>query len=131
MPHLQFDINKQLSNSQKKQFSDIVKSEFSRIMQTGTEHIAISVREFNRESLTLGRANDNDLICLMNLDIRSGRSNEQKVELVKAYIGAVSEILGVEKKNQYVTFTEHPGVDFNFCEKSLKDWSKQENSGHE
>ncbi len=127
MPHLQFDINKQLSNSQKKQFSDIVKSEFSRIMQTGTEHIAISVREFNRESLTLGRANDNDLICLMNLDIRSGRSNEQKVELVKAYIGAVSEILGVEKKNQYVTFTEHPGVDFNFCEKSLQDWAKHDN----
>ena len=127
MPHLQFDINKQLSNSQKKQFSDIVKSEFSRIMQTGTEHIAISVREFNRESLTLGRANDNDLICLMNLDIRSGRSNEQKVELVKAYIGAVSEILGVEKKNQYVTFTEHPGVDFNFCEKNLQDWAKHDN----
>ena len=127
MPHLQFDINKQLSNSQKKQFSDIVKSEFSRIMQTGTEHIAISVREFNRESLTLGRANDNDLICLMNLDIRSGRSNEQKVELVKAYIGAVSEILGVEKKNQYVTFTEHPGVDFNFSEKSLQDWAKHDN----
>ena len=127
MPHLQFEINKYLSSSQKKEFCKIITSEFSRIMQTGREHIAISLRELNRASLTLGRAKDNDLICLMNLDIRSGRSNKQKIELVKAYISAVSEIFGVEKKNQYVTFTEHPGVDFNFCEKNLQDWTNHEN----
>ena len=69
MPHLQFEINKHFSSSQKKEFINIIISEFSRIMETGTEHIAISVREFNRESLTLGRAKDNDLICLMNLDL--------------------------------------------------------------
>tara|TARA_B100000886_G_scaffold330117_1_gene280232 strand:+ start:2222 stop:2617 length:396 start_codon:yes stop_codon:yes gene_type:complete len=131
MPHLQFEINAQLNSSQKKTFNKIILSEFSRIMKTGTDHIAISIREFSQQSLTLGRAEENDIVCLMNLDIRSGRTNKQKKQLIESYTNAVSEIFGVKKKNQYITFSEHPGIDFNFYEKSLQNWIENDNPGED
>ena len=35
----------------------------------------------------------------------------------------VKEILGIKLNNQYVTYTSHPGHDFNLYERSLKDWT--------
>ncbi len=126
MPHLQFDINKKVSPSKKKEFHDYVRSEFSRIMKTGTDHIAISLREFESNSLSLGRSNYKQSICLMNLDLREGRTFLQKRNLVKSYMEGVNLIFGIKKKNQYITFTAHPGSDFNLIETSLKDWVKND-----
>ena len=77
MPHLQFDINKKLDKQKKKRFFQFVKDNFGKIMNTGTDHIAISLRELKKDSLNLGRAQDNAHVCFMNLDIRIGRSVKQ------------------------------------------------------
>tara|TARA_Y100001954_G_C15665206_1_gene529774 strand:- start:92 stop:487 length:396 start_codon:yes stop_codon:yes gene_type:complete len=126
MPHLQFDINKKVSPSKKKKFHDYIKLQFSRIMKTGTDHIAISLREFKPDSLTLGRSNYKEGICLMNLDLREGRTLLQKRNLVKSFMDGVYLIFGIKKKNQYITFTSHSGQDFNLIEKSLKNWVKHD-----
>ena len=78
MPHLQFEINKTLDKKIKIKFIKFAEESFSKIMQTGSDHIAISIREFKKGNLSLGRADLNDFICLMNLDIRSGRTVKQK-----------------------------------------------------
>ena len=127
MPHLQFDLNKELSNEQRKVFVEFVKSVFSEIMRTGINHIAVSLREYPKYSLTLGRAGVGDFVCLMNLDIRDGRTIEQKRELVKKYMTGVKEILGISLNNQYVTFSVHPGEDFNLYEKCLEEWTDSDN----
>ena len=127
MPHLQFDINKKLTNDQRKFFVNYVKSVFSEIMRTGVNHIAVSLREFPKFSLTLGRAKLGDFVCFMNLDIRTGRTNKQKRELAIKYMEGVKEILGIKLNNQYVTYTSHPGNDFNLYEKSLKEWTDNDN----
>tara|TARA_B100000989_G_C19203866_1_gene328920 strand:- start:129 stop:533 length:405 start_codon:yes stop_codon:yes gene_type:complete len=127
MPHLQFDVNKELTNEQRKVFVEYVKSEFSEIMRTGVNHIAVSLREFPKFSLTLGRAKLGDFVCFMNLDVRNGRTNKQKRDLVIKYMEGVKEILGIELNNQYVTYTSHPGNDFNLYEKSLKEWTDSDN----
>ena len=127
MPHLQFDINKKLTNDQRKFFVNYVKSVFSEIMRTGVNHIAVSLREFPKYSLTLGRADLGDFVCFMNLDVRNGRTNKQKRELAKKYMKGVKEILGIKLNNQYVTYTSHPGNDFNLYEKSLKEWTDNDN----
>ena len=98
MPHLQFDINKKVSSSKKKKFHDYVRFEFSRIMKTGTDHIAISLRELESDSLTLGRSNYKDSVCLMNLDLREGRTLLQKRNLVKSFMDGVDSIFGIKKK---------------------------------
>ena len=123
MPHLQFDVNKELNNEQRKVFVEYVKRVFSDIMRTGVNHVAISLREFPKFSMTLGRAELGDFVCFMNLDIRTGRTNKQKRELAIKYMEGVKEILGIKLNNQYVTYTSHPGNDFNLYEKSLKEWT--------
>ena len=127
MPHLQFDLNKELNNEQRKVFVEYVKSVFSEIMRTGVNHVAVSLREFPKYSLTLGRAELGDFVCFMNLDVRNGRTNKQKRELAIKYMEGVKEILGIKLNNQYVTYTSHPGNDFNLYEKSLKEWTDSDN----
>ena len=127
MPHLQFDVNKELHDEQRKVFVEYVKSEFSEIMRTGVNHIAVSLREFPKYSLTLGRAKIGDFVCFMNLDIRNGRTIKQKRELVKKYMEGVEEILGIKLNNQYITYTGHLGNDFNLYEKSLDEWTDSDN----
>ena len=127
MPHLQFDVNKEISNEQRKIFVEYVKTIFSEIMRTGVNHIAVSLREFPKHSLTLGRAEVGDNVCLMNLDIRDGRTMKQKRELVKKYMEGVEEILGIRLNNQYVTYTSHQGNDFNLYEKCLEEWTDNDN----
>ena len=127
MPHLQFDVNKELNNEQRKAFVEYVKSVFSDIMRTGVNHVAVSLREFPKYSLTLGRSDLGDFVCFMNLDVRNGRTNKQKRELAIKYMEGVKEILGINLNNQYVTYTNHPGNDFNLYEKSLKEWTESDN----
>ena len=126
MPHLQFEINKQLEKKSKKKFIIFIEKHFSKVMQTGTDHIAITIRELEKENVSLGRIKNNDHVCLMNLDIRLGRTQKQQLELVKTFIIGVEKFFGINKNNQYVTFTNHQGIEFNFYEKSLTDWVKND-----
>ena len=62
----------------------------------------------------------------MNLDIRLGRTEKQKLKLVKTFILGVEKFFEINKNNQYVTLTNHQGIEFNFYEKSLSDWIKND-----
>ena len=126
MPHLQFEINKKVSNESKEEFVNEVRKTFSEVMDTGMDHIAISLREYDKYSLTIGRADVNDDICLMNLDIREGRTIEKRRELALKYMEIVKETFGINSKNQYITFTEHKGEDFHLVEKYLASWESGE-----
>ena len=122
MPHLQFDINKKLDEGVKQKFISFVEHSFSEIMETGTDHIAISIREQEKSNLSLGRADKNEDICLMNLDIRSGRKKKQVEKLIKTLMVGVDKIFKIKVSNQYTTITNHPGDEFNLFEKSLSNW---------
>ena len=126
MPHLQFEINKKVSHESKEEFVKEIRATFSEIMDTGTDHIAISLREYDKYSLTIGRANPSDDICLMNLDIREGRTIEKRRELALKYMEIVRHNFGIDTKNQYITFTEHKGEDFHLVEKYLATWQSGE-----
>ena len=125
MPHLQFEINKKLNKESKKKFISFAEESFSKIMETGKDHIAVSIRDLGDNNLSLGRAK-NEFICLMNLDIRAGRTKKQKLKLIKTLISGVEKFFSIKKIHQYVTITSHSGIDFNFYEKSLADWIKND-----
>lgn len=126
MPHLQFELNKKVAEESKEEFVKEIRNCFSTIMDTGTDHIAITIREYDKCSLTIGRANPTDDICLMNLDIREGRTIEKRRELALKFMNIVKENFGIVGGNQYVTFTEHKGEDFHLVEKYLADWQSGE-----
>ncbi len=126
MPHLQFEINKKVSKETKDEFAKQIRDAFSEVMDTGQDHIAISLREYEKYNLTIGRVNPNDDICLMNLDIRKGRTIEQRRELALRFMEVVKVNFQVDTKNQYLTFTEHKGEDFHLVEKFLSSWESGE-----
>ncbi|RXJ68467.1 tautomerase [Halarcobacter ebronensis] len=126
MPHLQFEINKNIDNKTKKNFAAKIRDSFSEVMQTGTDHIAISIREYDKYNLSIGRANPDEELCLMNLDIREGRTLEQRRVLALRFMSIVNKEFKIANRNQYITFTEHKGEDFHLIEKYLASWKNGE-----
>ena len=127
MPHLQVDINRGLSPDKKTNLAARFKQLFSRVMDTGTDHIAVSIREHGTYNLDIGRAKDHENgIALINADIREGRTMSQRRELALGFINLMDELLDVPREQVYVTLTEHKGEDFHLTERYLGDWSEGE-----
>lgn len=127
MPHLQFEINRSLDDAEKVPFSEEVRLLFSRVMDTGTDHICISIREFGTNNLSIGRATDPQSgVAVVNADIRQGRSIEQRRELALGFMDLMQKHWGVRKEQMYVTLTEHKGEDFHLLEKYLAGWKEGE-----
>lgn len=127
MPHLQLDINRILTRAEKTAVSARFKKLFSAVMDTGTDHIAVSLREHGTYNLDIGRAKDHGKgIALVNADIREGRTMSQRRELAVGFIEIMAELLRIPREQVYVTLTEHKGEDFNLTERYLGDWSEGE-----
>jgi len=127
MPHLQFEFNFLLEDTDKQAFAESVKQIFSTVMDTGTDHIAVTLRSYDKYALALGRATSNDDgIAFVNADIRSGRSMEQKRNLCLQFMQAIHERWQVPNSNMYVILTEHPGEHFHLHDRVLAGWSEGE-----
>ena len=124
MPHIQVDINRNLKSNQKKIICEHVATIFSTVMKTGKNHIAISIREFDRNNLYLGQVMDNlKGIILLNIDLRSGRTSKQRKKLKSELMKMLSQNTGIPTESMYVTYTEHQGQDFHLSNRNLADWS--------
>lgn len=127
MPHIQFDINQTLGNTDKLGLAQQVRQLFADIMDTGTDHISISLREFDTYNLSLGRVAKPELgVAIINADIRAGRSLEQRRSLCLGLMDLVKQRLGIPRENMYITLTEHKGEDFHLHEKYLASWQQGE-----
>jgi phenylpyruvate tautomerase PptA (4-oxalocrotonate tautomerase family) len=127
MPHLQFELNFPASTDEKTRFAAAVVRHFSEIMDTGTDHIAVTLRCFGREDLAFGRAAAGDgRAVFVNADIRLGRTREQKRRLALAYVDEIANTWRVAKEAIYVVYTEHDGEHFQLSDRVLPSWSKGE-----
>lgn len=124
MPYLKFEFSEEIEKNKITDLLEFTKNKFSEIMRTGSDHIGISVSQLRSYSLFLGRAKKNEQICLMKFDIRSGRTEAQKRAIVIVLMDYIKKNLGIKICNQYLTYTEHPGEDFNLYEKSLDNWKE-------
>lgn len=112
MPHLQFDLNFKPAAEAKKRFSAAVVTHFARVMDTGTDHIAVSLRCGELEDQTFGRAIDPAKgIAFINADLRKNRTPQQKRDFALAVIGELEQVLQAPPASVYVLFTEHDGPD--------------------
>jgi phenylpyruvate tautomerase PptA (4-oxalocrotonate tautomerase family) len=127
MPHLQFEMNFPADAGEKKRFAGAVVRRFSEIMDTGTDHIGITIRTFARDDMTFGRAAEADgRIVFMNADIRVGRTREQKRRLALAVMGEIEQAWGVPQRSAYVIYTEHDGEHFQLSDRVLPSWTAGE-----
>jgi phenylpyruvate tautomerase PptA (4-oxalocrotonate tautomerase family) len=124
MPHLQFETNFSATVDEKKQFAAAIIRHFSEIMDTGTDHIAVTLRCFAPEDLTFGRAAPSGgRAAFVNADIRQGRTRGQKRRLALAFVDEIAKTWGVAREAVYVIFTEHDGEHFQLSDRVLPSWS--------
>jgi phenylpyruvate tautomerase PptA (4-oxalocrotonate tautomerase family) len=127
MPHLQFEINQSLADADKIAFAEKVRQLFSEIMDTGTDHISISIREFDIHNLSIGRVKEPEKgIAVVNADIREGRTIKQRRTLTLGFMDLLHETWKIPREHMYVTLTEHKGEDFHLLEKYLASWQEGE-----
>ena len=127
MPHIQIEINQTLADERKTALAGEVKALFARVMDTGTDHIATSIREYGTYSLDLGRVDDHTRgVALVNVDLRQGRTLQQRRNLALGLIDLLNQMLGIPPEHAYVTLTEHKGEDFHLAERYLGDWREGE-----
>lgn len=127
MPHLQFEINRTLEDSAKIAFAEKVRQLFSTIMDTGTDHISISIREFGTYNLSVGRVKQPEKgVALVNADIREGRTIQKRRELTLGFMQLLQDTWQIPKEHMYVTLTEHKGEDFHLLERYLASWQEGE-----
>jgi ketosteroid isomerase-like protein len=127
MPHLQFEVNFTVADSEKPAFAAAIKQHFAEIMDTGTDHIGITLRCYQQHDLSFGRAeNPADGIAFVNADIRGGRTSDQKRRLSLAFIDELHRRWRVPQQNVYVILTEHAGEHFQLSDRVLPGWSEGE-----
>lgn len=102
MPHLQIEINKILEDAIKIEIASRFKNLFSEIMDTGTDHISTSIREFGTYNLDIGRVKDHKAgVALVNADIREGRNLEQRRSLALGFMETLHEALEIPHEQMY------------------------------
>ncbi len=127
MPHLQFETNFTPTSQEKRQFAAAVVRHFSEIMDTGTDHIGVTLRSYGRDDLVFGRAEQAERgIVFLNADIRKGRTADQKRRLALAIMAELDRTWGVPQPNIYVVYTEHDGENFQLSDRVLPSWSAGE-----
>jgi len=127
MPHLQFEFNLSLTDTQKTSFAEQVRALFSDIMDTGTDHISISIREFGTYNLSIGRVREPEKgVAVVNADIREGRTMEKRRALTLGFMDLINKTFNIPQAHMYVTLTEHKGEDFHLFEKYLASWQTGE-----
>jgi len=95
MPHLAFDLSATPPADAKLRFSAAVVQHFSRVMDTGTDHIAVSLRCLSREDLAFGRSDPSLGTAFLNADLRRGRTADQKRRFALAVISELERTLGI------------------------------------
>jgi len=127
MPHLQFELNFPVSKEEKGRFARAVIDHFARIMDTGTDHIGITLRTFAPEDLVFGRAAPSGgRAAFLNADIRTGRTKEQKRKLALAIIDEIAGTWGIAREAVYVIYTERDGEGFQLSDRVLPSWTPGE-----
>lgn len=123
MPHLQFDLTAALDAPDAQAFIAWVTDEYADVMDTGTGHIAVTIREVPRSHLALGRTETPDAdVAVVNADVRAGRSVEQRREFAVTVMDELATRTGIPTEHMYVVYTEHQGADFMLRERMLESW---------
>lgn len=128
MPHLQFQFNRPLSDDDRERLTDWTTIEYSEVMETGTGHIAVSIREESSHAISLGRATNGEPVAVLNADIRQGRTFGQRERFATSVIETLDDWFDIHAEHCYVVYTEHEGQDFMLEEGALESWSPDEST---
>lgn len=126
MPHLQFETTVSLDPEEKRTFANEITELYAEAMETGTGHVAVTVRTLPEGGFSLGRLTDGEHTVMLNADIREGRSSDQQRAFVRGAFGLAHEQWEIPTANMYAVVTEHGGEQFHEYDCVLSSWDTQE-----
>ena len=126
MPHLQFETTAGPSDEEKRGFADAITDLYADHMETGTGHVAVTIRDLDDASFSLGRLEAGEDALMLNADIREGRTFEQQRAFVLAAFEEAETRWGVPTENTYAVITEHAGQEFHENDRVLASWNDLE-----
>ncbi len=124
MPHLAVDVTGPLAPADKRGFAADLTEGYAAEMATGTDHVAVTVREREPAEIHLGRAVAGRRLVL-DADVSRGRSAERRRAFALLAIEAAGERFGVPEPNAKVTFTEHAGPELTGADRVGGAWSPE------
>src|SRR5580698_698967 len=97
MPYLQLDLNDHYSTAIKQQLAAKMSATYARMMSVDIRRISVAFRELGDGNVWRVAEADADPVpvAVMMLDVRRGRSAEQRIEVAKALCAHCIEILGL------------------------------------
>jgi len=122
MPYLSLDTTDTPTESQHRDCTSALTDQYTEIMETDPDHVAVTIRTHPSEAMTLGRAVDGP-IAVLSADIRRGRPFEQRRAFGLAVIDWLSAEWGIPRPNLKIVFTEHSGDQLMGADRVGSEWS--------
>jgi phenylpyruvate tautomerase PptA (4-oxalocrotonate tautomerase family) len=99
MPHLQFETTAETAPEDRRAFADAITALYAEHMETGTGHVAVTVRDLDETAFSLGRLDPGEPALMLNADVREGRSDDRKRAFVLAAFEAAADRLAEDIPN--------------------------------
>ena len=126
MPHLQFEVTIAPDPKEKAAYADAIAEYFADYMETGTGHVAVTIRTYEDSGYYLGRLDPGEPALMLNGDIRQGRSFDQQRGFVLAAFDEAHDRFDIPTENMYAALTQHTGEEFHEYDRVLADWDQTE-----
>lgn len=130
MPYLQLDLNAHYPVATKRKLAGKMGATYARMMLVDIRRISVAFRELGDGNIWRVAESGGDPVsaAVVMLDIRRGRSPEQRTELAKALSADCVELLGLREERLNVEFTQHSGDEMHPAVGGYSaEWTEDEN----
>jgi hypothetical protein len=127
MPYLHLDLPLAIHVGDRARIAVRLARLYAEVMQTSPRRPTVGFRELGEHGvLRLGGDGEVEPVVLVQCDIRSGRSAEQREGLGAAIADVLDEELGWAPSHTIVEFTQHAGDEFWRADGLSQDWAPGE-----
>jgi phenylpyruvate tautomerase PptA (4-oxalocrotonate tautomerase family) len=126
MPYLHLNLARTYPSDTKRELATRLCHSYAEIMQTQLWRPNVGIAELGEENLFHLGEDGLETITMVLVEIRRGRSLEQRLELGRRIVETCSEVLNVPSKTVLVEFTVHTGDEILRDGKWTGDWTDAE-----
>jgi phenylpyruvate tautomerase PptA (4-oxalocrotonate tautomerase family) len=128
MPYLHLDLAKNYPSNTKRELATRLCHLYANVMKTQLWRPNVGIAEPGEDNLFHFGEDGLETITMVLVEIRRGRSLEQRLELGRRIVDICSEVLEVPRKTVLVEFTVHTGDEILRDGKWAGDWTEAEAS---
>jgi phenylpyruvate tautomerase PptA (4-oxalocrotonate tautomerase family) len=128
MPYLRLDLSKTYPPQIKRELATRLCRLYAKVMQTQLWRPNVGIAELGEDNLFHLGADGLESITMVLVEIRRGRSLDQRLDLGRRIVDICSEVLGVPKRAVLVEFTVHSGDEILRDGEWAADWTAAEAS---